>query len=140
VYPFGRLPGSGGGAPTALLTPFGRRPGSGGGCSSAAALRRRTGSGGRLSRSNSGTRSGGGRLAALPVDAIESTLSREDRRPSLLLPAPTPFELAMVFVLGRRGGSLGVPASLTAVELAADGRRGGRVGRALPPSSSSAVS
>jgi hypothetical protein len=120
-----------------VLTPLGRRPGSGGVFSSCAALRRRTGSGGRLSRSKSGTRSGGGLLDVLPVDATDSTLSRDVLRPSLL---PTPLELAIVFVLGRLGGSLGVPASLTAVEFAGDGRRGGRAGRGALSSSSPAES
>lgn len=73
----------------------------------------------------------------LPVDATDSTLSRDVLRPSLL---PTPLELAIVFVLGRLGGSLGVPASLTAVEFAGDGRRGGRAGRGALSSSSPAES
>jgi hypothetical protein len=67
-------------------------------------------------------------------EPTDRTLSREDRRPSSGLP-PKLLELATVLVLGRRGGSLGVPASLAAVEFAGDGRRG-RAGRAACSSSS----
>jgi hypothetical protein len=68
-------------------------------------------------------------------EAMDRTLSREPRRPSSGLTL-RPVELATLLVLGRRGGNLGVPASLAAVEVAGDGRRGGRTGRRASSASS----
>jgi hypothetical protein len=108
--------------------PLGRRPGNGGVSSTTL---RRAGSVGKLARSNSGTRNGGGRLAVLADEETESTLSRDDLRPRDL-PKALPLELG-------RGGSLGVLASLN-VEFAGDGRLGGRVGAASSSGSSSTAS